>query len=101
MEVCLVEKGNTLGEEIFIWALFLIIGIATAVLAKRWAMWRARGLKRSYPWLSKYIPYDKEKRKPVIFLQSQSLRPETWLLRSAGIAFAAWSLYNLIDIILS
>ena len=90
-----------MGEEIFIWCLFFLIGMALAIYAKKLALQDARRLKRAYPWLSKYIPYDKEKRKPVIVLKSKTGRPETWLYRTGGIIFAAWALYNLIDTVLS
>ena len=86
-----------MAEDLIIWLFFLFVGVGVALGAKKLTLQDVRRWRRARPWLSKYVPYRDDTGLPIVVLHSKTNRPEIWVFRIAGISFAGWSLYNLID----
>ena len=79
---------------ILFFVIYISIGVFFAIRARSIEMKRRDQFRRAYPWLSKLMPYDKEKQLPTWFTETGRL--EIWILRIGGLLIAGFGLHALL-----
>ena len=89
-----------IGVELIAWCVFLVWGIVAAVLARRFVLSFVQFIKKANLWLSKHLAHDDREEFPFFVWYREWTTPSVWFWRIIGTSVAAWSLYNLLDILM-
>lgn len=75
--------------------IMILMAIAATVFHRRLIVWNDRLLRKARPWLSKYLEYDEDTERPLVFIYTSSRRLEIWMVRVWVIAFVSMGIYIL------